>query len=150
MLRYVLYDCEQAFVHIHQEITYIENYLALFALKSTNPFSISFDKKIENPNTKIAPMILIPFIENALKHSHIEKRGNSFIHISISEERNSFRFEVENSKPAKTIQKDSIGGIGLENVKKRLAILYPQKHSLTINDTDTFKVTLIIDSNEAT
>jgi two-component system, LytTR family, sensor kinase len=150
MLRYVLYDCEQAFVHIHQEITYIENYLALFALKSTNPFSISFDKKIENPNTKIAPMILIPFIENALKHSHIEKRGNSFIHISISEERSSFRFEVENSKPAKTIQKDSIGGIGLENVKKRLAILYPQKHSLTINDTDTFKVTLIIDSNEAT
>jgi two-component system, LytTR family, sensor kinase len=149
MLRYVLYDCEQAYVQIHQELTYIDNFLALFSLKSTSPFSIRFDKSIENLNTKIAPMLLIPFIENALKHSHIEKRGTSFIHISISEVRGSFLFEVENSKPVKTIQKDSVGGIGLENVKKRLAILYPQKHSLTINeDTNTFKVTLTIDSNE--
>ncbi len=148
MLRYVLYDCEQAFVQIHQEITYIDNYLALFALKSTNQYPIKFEKKIENPNTKIAPMLLIPFIENALKHSHIEKRGTSFIRMLISEEKGSFLFEIENSKPTKTIQKDSVGGIGLENVKKRLAILYPQKHDLYINDADTFKVTLIIDSNE--
>jgi two-component system, LytTR family, sensor kinase len=149
MLRYVLYDCEQVFVYIHQELTYIENYLALFSLKSTNSFPISFEKKIENLNTKIAPMLLIPFIENALKHSHIEKRGTSFIHISISEERGSILLIIENSKPNKDIQKDIVGGIGLENVKKRLAILYPNKHSLDINDADIFKITLIINSNEA-
>jgi two-component system, LytTR family, sensor kinase len=148
MLRYVLYECEQAFVQIHQELTYINNYLALFSLKSTNLYSINFDKKIENQNTRIAPMLLIPFIENALKHSHIEKRGTAFIRINISEEKGSILLEIENSKPTKIIQKDNVGGIGLENVKKRLAILYPSKHSLIINDTDTFKVTLIIDSNE--
>jgi two-component system, LytTR family, sensor kinase len=149
MLRYVLYDCEQAFVHIHQELNYIENYLALFSLKSTNPFSISFDKSIDHPNTKIAPMLLIPFIENALKHSNIEKRGTSFIHIKISEESGSILLVVENSKPIKSIQKDGIGGIGLENVSKRLTILYPKKHSLSIiADADTFKVNLMIDGNE--
>lgn len=150
MLRYVLYECEQEFVVIHQEITYIENYLALFSLKSTNPFSIKFDKNIKNPNAKIAPMLLIPFIENALKHSHIEKRGTSFIDIQIFEERGAILLVVENSKPAQTIQKDKVGGIGLENVKKRLAILYPNQHNLLIEDKDTFKVTLQIDRNETT
>lgn len=148
MLRYVLYECEQEFVLIHQEITYIENYLTLFSLKSTQPFSIKFDKNIKNSNAKIAPMLLIPFIENALKHSHIEKRGTSFIEIQIFEEKGAILLVVENSKPTQTIQKDKVGGIGLENVKKRLAILYPNKHHLMIEDRDTFKVTLQIDKNE--
>jgi two-component system, LytTR family, sensor kinase len=151
MLRYVLYDCEEEFVQIHQEMAYIENYLALFCLKSTNSYSISFEKKIESQNTKIAPMLLIPFVENALKHSHIEKRGASFIKIQILEERGSILFEVENSKPRTEIQKDSVGGIGLENVKKRLAILYPEQHTLSIKENaETFKVTLIIDPHEST
>ena len=149
MLRYVLYDCEQEYVQIHQEVAYIENYLQLFSLKSIEPYPITIEKSIDNPTTQIAPMLLIPFIENALKHSYIEKRGVSFIKINIVVEREYVRFEIENSKPINAINKDGVGGIGLENVKKRLAILYPEKHLLDIKeDSATFKVNLIISGDE--
>ena len=151
MLRYVLYDCEQPFVSIQQEITYIENYIKLFSLKSLEPYPIMMEKEINNSSIDIAPMLLIPFVENALKHSYIEKKGDSFIHIKISVDGSIIHFQIENSKPNSVIIKDHVGGIGLENVKKRLVILYPEKHLLDIAENDTiFKVNLILNGNETT
>lgn len=143
MLRYVLYECDQETVPIKKEVEYIENYLKLFALKSSKDYPISTELNIENSSIPVAPMLFIPYVENALKHSNIDDRENSFINIKIDADTDTIDFEIENSKPKKTIIKDDVGGIGLENVKKRLAILYPEKHKLEIKENDSsFKVKL--------
>mgnify|MGYP003671530295 FL=1 len=143
MLRYVLYECEQEIVPLYKEIDYIENYIKLFSLKSSKTYPITTSFSIENQNVQIVPMLLIPFLENALKHSNIEKINGTFIKLKIISTANCVDFEIENSKPDIKIVKDDVGGIGIENVKKRLAILYPSRHELKINETSqAFKVNL--------
>jgi LytS/YehU family sensor histidine kinase len=143
MLRYVLYECEQEIVPLYKEIDYIENYIKLFSLKSSKTYPITTTFSIENQNVQIVPMLLIPFLENALKHSNIEKINGTFIKLKMNATANSIDFEIENSKPEFKIVKDDIGGIGIENVKKRLAILYPNRYELKINETSqAFKVNL--------
>tara|TARA_R110002051_G_scaffold137916_2_gene210558 strand:+ start:60987 stop:62057 length:1071 start_codon:yes stop_codon:yes gene_type:complete len=143
MLRYVLYECEQEIVPLYKEIDYIENYIKLFSLKNSKTYPITSTFSIEDQNVKIVPMLLIPFLENALKHSNIEKITGTFINIKINSTSKFLDFEIENSKPEIKISKDEVGGIGIENVKKRLAILYPDRHELVINETSlAFKVNL--------
>lgn len=143
MLRYVLYECEQEIVPLYKEIDYIENYIKLFSLKSSKTYPIATTFSIENQNVEIVPMLLIPFLENALKHSNIEKITGTFINLKITATSNHIDFEIENSKPEVKIVKDDVGGIGIDNVKKRLAILYPNRHNLSINETSkAFKVNL--------
>ena len=145
MLRYVLYECEQESVPLKKEIKYIENYLKLFALKSSKPYPITTHFEIQNNNIFIAPMLFIPFIENALKHSNIENKNESFIDIKVISDDNNIKFEVSNSLPKTSKNKDKVGGIGLENVKKRLAILYPKKHDLIAKENEnSFDVNLKI------
>lgn len=149
MLRYVLYECEQELVPLEKEISYIENYIKLFLLKSSKTYSINTNYNLANKNVKIAPMLFIPFMENALKHSNIEKIADSFIRLNIDSLGYKIRFNIENSKSNTPKIKNEIGGIGIENVKKRLAIVYPKKHDLIINETaNTYKVTLNIDSSD--
>ncbi|TDS15102.1 histidine kinase [Maribacter caenipelagi] len=148
MLRYVLYECEQEIVPLYKEIDYIENYIKLFSLKSSKTYPITTSFSIENQNVQIVPMLLIPFLENALKHSNIEKITGTFINLTIISTTASIDFEIENSKPEFNVIKDDVGGIGIENVKKRLAILYPNHHELTINETSqAFKVNLKLQLN---
>ena len=149
MLRYVLYECEQPEVFLEKEIAYIKDYIRLFTLKSSREFDIKLDINIQNHNLKIAPMILIPFIENAFKHGNIEARAGSYIIIEINSESNKINFKVENSLPKSPKQKDSVGGIGLVNVKKRLNILYPNTHELKIEATNSsYSVQLNIEVHE--
>ena len=143
MLRYVLYECEQPFVPIQKEIDYIEDYLEMFALKSSKAFPIKTDFRISDPSVRIAPMLFIPFVENAMKHGNIEKGTDGFLDILIVSGTKKVEFQIENSLPKNTVQKDDVGGIGLENVKKRLQILYPQRHTLEIREESAiFKVKL--------
>ncbi len=145
MLRYVLYECEQPLVSLEKEISYIDNYIRLFTLKSSKSYPITTDFKVLDKNIQIAPMLLIPFVENALKHSEIEKIKDTHIRIAIQASASEIEFEVENTIPDKVFNKDSVGGIGIGNVKKRLAIVYPDRHKLTINtENGIFKVTLRI------
>lgn len=145
MLRYVLYECERPKVFLQKEIDYIENYIRLFSLKSSQEYPIETNYEIEDPMAPVAPMIFIPFIENALKHSHVEKRGTAFINIHIDASKEQIHLKVINSIPQQQIEKDEVGGIGLENVKKRLAILYPDSHKLKIDENPTvFSIDLMI------
>ncbi|CAZ96706.1 MULTISPECIES: sensor histidine kinase [Zobellia] len=149
MLRYVLYECDRPLVPIGKEISYIENYLALFALKSSKPFPITTHFDIQNSTVSIAPMLLIPFVENALKHGNIERIEGSFLEIRVSCDKRKIDFFIANSIPKNAITKDVVGGIGLENVKKRLEILYPEKHRLQIEPkAETYTVNLTIDLDE--
>ena len=148
MLRYVLYECEQAYVPLRKEIDYIKNYLRLYALKSSKAYPIKTDFQVQNDTVLVAPMLFIPFVENALKHGNIEKIADAFLKIHLSSDAEQITFEIENSIPKTPTQKDKVGGIGLENVRKRLAILYPERHILKIEEeSGTFKVELQIGLN---
>ncbi len=142
MLRYVLYDCERSAVPLHKELEYITHFIELFKLKSSEEFNISYIEDVEDHELMVPPMLFVPFIENAFKHSGIEKRGNSFVKIYLKSKENIIEFSVENSLTSEPLLHDEQGGIGLQNVKKRLDILYPQTHQLDIRRSDTFKVYL--------
>ncbi|MCM4170779.1 histidine kinase [Arenibacter sp. TNZ] len=150
MLRYVLYECEQAFVPLGKEVDYIKDYLAMYVLKSSKTYPIHTEFQIKNDAVQVAPMLFIPFVENALKHGNLEKITDAFLKISIFSDDKKIYFEIENSIPKEPMHQDKVGGIGLENVKKRLDILYPKKHTLKIQEEATsFKIQLQIDLNGA-
>ncbi|GEQ86773.1 hypothetical protein ULMS_22810 [Patiriisocius marinistellae] len=142
MLRYVIYDCEQPKVPLKKELNYIINYIELFKLKSSKNFNISFTKNVIDENVIVAPMLFIPYIENAFKHSGIEKGRDNFISISLTQSEKKIEFIVENSNLSSQSPTDTQGGIGLPNVQKRLEILYPNKHILEISRLNVFKVYL--------
>jgi two-component system LytT family sensor kinase len=149
MLRYVLYECEEKLVPLKKEIDYINDFIKLYSLKSSKPYNIKTQYSIADSNVRVAPMLFIPFVENAFKHSHIEKHGDSFISILVSVTSRTIELEIENSQPKNVINKDDVGGIGIGNVKKRLSILYPEKHQLSIlESSETFKIKLNLELSE--
>lgn len=141
LLRYTTKDLEKDFITLDKEIEYIESLTALEKLRFKNPELLVLEKNINNSQLLISPMILVPFVENAFKHGDFGDKGFT---LKINEEENFLHFFITNFKKEKT--KDSVSGIGIENVKKRLEILYPKMHELIINDSETeFTVNLKID-----
>lgn len=136
MLRYMLYDSNQERVTLEQEIDYIQHYIALQQLKDEEPLDVATTLDIRNAKVHIAPMILIPFVENAFKHSKIEDTENGWVKIKLIEDGSSIRFEVRNSILAEGGAKDPTGGIGLKNVRRRLELEYPMKYELNIDQED--------------
>jgi LytS/YehU family sensor histidine kinase len=148
MLRYSFNeaDCEE--IELDKEVEYLKKYLNLQNLRTSNSELVEFNISIENPNTKIAPMLLIPFVENAFKHT-TDKDKKQGITITLNEKSGIINFKVSNlHDPEKMISKDSSKGIGISNVSKRMEILYPCKHKLNIShDSELFKAELTIDTN---
>lgn len=143
MLRYVLYDCEQEKVPIGREVAYIENYIELFSMKSSRKFPITMEVALDNDGLLIEPMLLIPFMENALKHGNIEKATGAFLKINLRATKSELTFVVSNSFTRQPKEKDAVGGIGIENVRRRLELLYPGRHDLRIHEnSNTFSVML--------
>ncbi|WP_196886398.1 sensor histidine kinase [Aureivirga sp. CE67] len=147
MLRYVLYDCKSDHVLLSREIDYIISYIDFQQLKTEKPQNINFLIDNVKNNNHISPMILIPFIENSFKHSKIDTDKNAWVNIDLICKNDNLIFKIENSIPKIEAQNwlNSEGGIGLENVKKRLNLLYPEKYSLHIEkNKNIFKVVLNI------
>ena len=133
MLRYLLYECDAEKVALGRELTYLQNYIDLFSLKDEECLNITFDAKDVNKEIMIAPLLLIPFVENAFKHSQIEDLEKGWISISILGDTKQVYFEIKNSLPEIVFSKDEVGGIGLQNVQRQLELLYPNKHQLKID-----------------
>ncbi|WP_196888539.1 sensor histidine kinase [Aureivirga sp. CE67] len=144
MLDYSLYGNKHEFVSIIDEKKYIENFIKLFSLKDEEIDGISFTTKNINIETKIAPMLLIPFVENAFKHGNIEENNIGKIAIELFEDENEINFSCVNTfREGKKI--DQIGGIGIVNVTRRLELIYPKKYDLNIEKKEgLFKVYLKI------
>jgi sensor histidine kinase YesM len=142
LLRYQLYDCAKEKVYLKGELEYLKNYLKLDSFRKNNA-EIKFEIN-GNPNGKmVAPFIFIPFIENAVKHG-LSIDNESFIRIQFDISKDKIIMTVENSKP-QTSTPNRVGGIGLNNVKRRLDLLYPDTHDLTIEETkSTYKTQLIL------
>lgn len=140
MLRYVFVDCSNDKVPIRSEIKYIENYIAFQKMKSDEKQNINFDFNINAGETKIAPMLFIPLIENSFKYSQIEEKPDAFVNMSLKVESNNIIFNLKNSLQQNSdVQKGS--GMGINNVKQRLNILYPNQYILNLNVTEnTFEV----------
>ncbi|MFD2247611.1 sensor histidine kinase [Pontibacter ruber] len=138
MMRFMLHENHQQRILLSREIEYIRNYIDLQLLRTSASPNITIETKIEDEvgDKYIAPMLLIPFIENAFKHG-ISLKHKSWIRISLHSDQNKLYFDVYNSKQKKSEQdpeKDK-SGIGLQNVKQRFGLLYPDKHELIIRDS---------------
>ena len=144
ILRYMIYETKPEKIPLARELNYIEKYLDLQKIRTTNPDYINFERKGETADFTIAPMILFPFIENAFKHTEHKKNANS-IRIQVSIEKRRLVFVCENSYHVIPEKKQDFGGVGNELVKKRLELLYPERHLLEIKDDGTnYKVKLTL------
>ena len=133
MLRYQLYEANGDKIPIEKEIAYLGAYADLQKLRKDENYSIEFNCGPEVKGFSIEPLLLIPFVENAFKHiSHKSNQAN-FVRVDMIRRNSLFEFTVENSKESGT-STDQYGGIGLNNVKRRLELLYPGKHELEISD----------------
>lgn len=138
MMRFMLEDNQQERIPLDKEITYLTNYINLQKLRTqvSPDIEISFSNKAQACNYHIAPMLLIPFVENAFKHG-ISLKEISWIRINISCDTKNIYFDVYNSVHEKQVTdpEKNRSGIGLENVKQRLSLIYPNKHELHIRAT---------------
>lgn len=136
MLRYVLYDCKNVNVPLSRELDYLNAFIQFQQLKTEQTQNISLNIEKISQGIQIAPMILLPFIENSIKHSKIGVDKKAWISGTIRMSHNTLRFSLKNSIPEIPSQNwlNSEGGIGLTNVKKRLELIYPQKYRLDIKD----------------
>jgi LytS/YehU family sensor histidine kinase len=134
MLRYVFYDCSKDTVKLKDEITYIENFIAFQQMKSEHDQDIQFDYSNAGLELQISPMLFIPFIENAFKYSKIEEYRQAVIKIELNTNHGKLSFFIENSIPEEG--KPMPGkGLGIQNVRQRLEVLYPGRHELNIEET---------------
>jgi len=149
MLRYVTYDCQNDKVSISKEINYLNNYVYFQKWRDQNFQDIHLDMDSSLYNLEIEPMLLIPFVENAFKHSYNQDTNcKRWVKISLHNEHNTLVFEVHNSISQCNTQEevpDEYMGIGIDNVQKRLDLLYQDKYQLQIEkDTRSFLIKLMI------
>lgn len=144
MLRYMLYECNADTVPLSKEVEYLRNYVDIGQLKDSRGLNIELQLQGDDSQLPIAPLLFVPFVENAFKHSRIEDvaRGWIRIQLEVSEDKK-VHFRVENSLPEAAGAKDPASGIGLRNVQRRLELLYPESHELSIEEhAETFCVSL--------
>ncbi|MGZ8557341.1 MAG: sensor histidine kinase [Chitinophagaceae bacterium] len=142
MLRYQLYEANGAKIPVEKEISYLKDYVDLQTLRRDEHYSVSFSYSPQVSGFLIEPLLLIPFVENAFKHVSSYTDKNNFVKLELHRSNGDFMFSAENSKDRiKTTEPYS--GIGLHNVKRRLELLYPGKHELTIMDENgIYKINL--------
>ncbi len=134
MMRYVLYDTENQMTDIEKDIRFIEHYIALMRIRYTEAVDVQLQIDGEIPvGTKVPPLLLIVFIENAFKHG-VSYNEPSFVHIKLSCNDGVACAEVRNSRHRNKSQ--VYGGVGLVNVRKRLELIYGKSHTLTIDDSN--------------
>ncbi|MFA5818838.1 MAG: histidine kinase [Bacteroidales bacterium] len=137
LMRYLLYESEQGNTRLSNEIDFMNNYIDLMKLRMSDKISLKVSFPGEYEDINIPPLLFIPFIENAFKHG-ISYREKSFIDISMLAIKDSITFRCANSLFKTRKEAENIhSGIGLENVSKRLSLLFPGKHDLKINKSDT-------------
>ncbi len=146
LLSYVTYEGEKDLVKLEDEVQYIRHFIDLQFLKDDNNSNISVQLQEDFSPLKIAPLLLIPFVENAFKHSNVFDKENGWVKINLEVRDSLLYFQVANSVGNQEQMKDKTGGIGLENVKKRLDLLYKGKYILNIEERqDTYNAELQIE-----
>jgi len=134
MLRYVYYDCNRDEVTLGAEIEYIRNYIAFQKMKSSHVQDIDLMTENINEGFRIAPMLFIPFVENAFKYSKIEDEEGASVRMKLTTEDDQLCFQIRNTHPENGQKAGS--RMGIENVRNRLELTYPGTSTLDIKDED--------------
>jgi len=145
LMRYQLESSKKETVLLKEELEFIENYVLLEEKRLSKRCTVEFLIEGDFSGLRIAPMLLIPFVENAIKHGAQSTNEQSRIDISATIKKATLNFDVVNSKPSMVVDRIR-KGLGLENVTRRLKLLYPNSHKLEIDDTEkSHRVNLAID-----
>ena len=147
LLSYMLYECKADQVLLQKELEVMKNYIDLERERYGDDIEISLNIEGNIKDKYIAPLLLLPFLENAFKHGTSEQLKKCWLSMDLIVKHQSLKCKIVNSK--NEVVAVSENGIGIENVKKRLAFLYPDKHELKINDEgDFFVIALSIELND--
>lgn len=142
MMRYSIYEGQNDWVALDDEITYLENYMELHRIRYHKEIAIRFEIEAEDRSVKIMPLLFIIMVENAFKHGVEKLRKDAFVHIFLKATRQQIDFTIENNFDAEEVSGKE--GIGLNNLKQRLELVYPNKYELEISPTltDIYKIRL--------
>lgn len=144
MMRHILYEGSKKLIPLTREVEFLNLYVQLMRLRYTRKVHINVDVPPQLPELKLPPLMLIIFVENAFKHG-ISYREESFIDIKLRVENKRLLFSCCNSKPTQVQQINEKGGMGLQNVRQRLELLYDDDYTLDISDGEkTYEVKLDI------
>lgn len=132
----MLYDSRSDLIKLKEELRFLRSYIDLQLQKDPERLNVTVHLPEEVADLKIAPMVLLPFIENAFKHSQIQDQKDGWVDIFLKVEGQSIDFRVRNSVPAQSTPEDTQEGVGTETVRRRLNLLYPNRHTLYISRKD--------------
>ncbi len=148
LINYMLYECKSDQVPLSKEIKFIRNYVDIEKMRYGDKLDVDLKITGNIGERKIAPLILLPFVENSFKHGASENLSQSWVKISVDSHTDHLIIKVENSKSGENGQNGD-AGIGIQNVRRRLDLLYNGKHELKIiNGEETFLVVLSINTEE--
>ena len=145
LLNYIIYQCEQPLVQLDRELKMVRDYIDIEKIRYGESFNMNFRVQGNTKDKMITPLLLIPFLENSYKHGASQMLTHPWINLDISIEDNALYFNLSNNKPTSEGDHGMANGLGLKNVKQRLALLYPGTYSLDIReDLMSFAVSLKI------
>lgn len=151
IMRYILYNTSDESATLAEEIDFVKNYLDLMKMRSPHRVQIDFFTRVHSPERKIAPMLFLPFIENAFKHG-VSAQNESPISVSIRQENEQIIFESKNKRferrTTDMFSQSEQPGIGIRNTRRRLDLLYANRYELTIRQETGFEVLLKINLDE--
>ncbi|MBB6325791.1 LytS/YehU family sensor histidine kinase [Algoriphagus iocasae] len=135
LMRYSIYEGQNNWVSLGEEITYLENYMDLHRMRYHKEIAIRFDVEVEDKDIEIMPLLFIIMVENAFKHGVEKLRRDAFVHIRLKASKKLIDFEIENNFDVDDINQNE--GIGLKNLRKRLELVYLDKHELEITNSQS-------------
>jgi sensor histidine kinase YesM len=144
LINYMLYECTADEVPLNKEVKFIQSYIAIEKMRYGDKLEVDVRVTGDTTNSRVAPMIILPFVENCFKHGASEELQQGWVTVQIEATPETLLIKVENSK-AHSENNHNGTGIGVQNVKRRLSLLYPDRHELKILDgQETFLVILTI------
>lgn len=130
MLRHMLYDNQESLVLLQNEIQFLDNYVSLMKIRLAQNVEVIFEKEVEDPHAKVAPLLFISLIENAFKHG-VSPIAPSYVHIKLTQKTGELHFVIENTYHPKDTKDFSGHGIGLQQVQRRLELAYEGRYEWT-------------------
>ena len=144
LLRFMLYECSAPTIPLQKEVALIDDYIELEKLRYPQRLEVIFQKEMRQADWEIAPLLLLPLVENAFKHGVSETRFQSYVHIHLEATSARLFFSIKNAREGDEIEEDN-SGIGLKNTQRQLELLYPDRYEWKVEELPTtFCVELII------
>ena len=147
MMRFTIYEGRKNTVSVADEIAYLNNFVELNLIRYKDAIEIDFKQEVQDPQQRIPPLLFINLLENAFKHGVATQTESQVIHFSLVTNKTNICFKIENSFDASVLadnkEKPSSGGLGMENLSRRLELLFPNKHQYTAEVADSRFITTV-------